>query len=64
MMMMLGPEGAQLPRVTPAGDAESNEWPTPPSLPALDTTANTPGVSYQGETERDGEKTYVKICKM
>jgi hypothetical protein len=62
MMMMLGPEGAQLPTVTPAGYADWSEWPTLPSRPAADTSQNTPGYWYQGAKEGDGEKTHVKIC--
>jgi hypothetical protein len=70
MMMMLGPEGAQLPGVTPAGADTATGGPRPvprpaPPRPAPDTSPDHPeGDTYRGERERDGEKTYMVMCKL
>lgn len=65
VMIMLGPEGAQLPAVTPAGTdtATGGPWPIPRPAPLQIRHKITPeGDTYRGERERDREKTCVGRC--
>jgi hypothetical protein len=64
MMMMFGPEGAQLPGVTPAGadTTTGGAVASSPSRPALDTSQDHPGGTHIEGRENEMERKHTGRC--